>query len=74
MTSDPVAGELSVVEQEEAFLVVVDGDADDWLVRFEKAEGFPAGGWAANMAVVYNRRRGGLGAPEARWGAGTLRR
>jgi hypothetical protein len=65
---DPVDGELGVLEDEDACLVVVDGEREDWLVRFEKAEDFAARRWADNMARVYNRRRGRSGA-EARWGA-----
>jgi hypothetical protein len=67
---DPVDGELGVLENPEACLVVVDGDAEDWLVRFEKAEDFAARRWAENMARVYNRRRGRSGS-EARFGAAT---
>ncbi len=61
----PVSGEaqidadLSVVEVDDAYLVVVEGDHDDWLVRFERAEDFDAHSWADNMANVYNRRRSG---------------
>ncbi len=51
-----VAGKLSVVEEESAFLVVRAEDPEDWLVRFEKASGFPAREWAENMVRVYNRR------------------
>ena len=65
---DPIDGVLEVVEREEACLVVVDGDEDDWVVRFDKRDGFAAREWAENMARVYNRRRGRSGA-EARWSA-----
>jgi hypothetical protein len=51
-----VDGELAVVEEEKAFLVVRAEDREDWLVRFEKAPGFPAREWAENMVRVYNRR------------------
>jgi hypothetical protein len=51
-----VAGELAVVEEDAAFLVVRAEDPEDWLVRFEKAPGFPAHEWAENMVRVYNRR------------------
>lgn len=67
-TGDPVDGTLGVVEDEEACTVVVDGDEEDWLVRFDKAENFAARDWADNMASVYNRRRGRSSA-EARFGA-----
>jgi hypothetical protein len=51
-----VAGELAVVEEEPTFLVVRAEDPEDWLVRFEKAPGFPAREWAENMVRVYNQR------------------
>ena len=47
---------LSVVEEEDAFLVVWASDPQDWLARFEKSPNFPAREWALNMAQVYNRR------------------
>jgi hypothetical protein len=65
---DPIPGRLDVLESDEACLVVVDGEPDDWLVRFEKADDFAAREWADNMARVYNRRRGRSSA-EARFGA-----
>lgn len=59
-----VEGELAVVEEEAAFLVVRAGDPGDWLARFEKRSGFPAREWAGNMAAVYNRRlRDGVAGP-----------
>jgi hypothetical protein len=67
LDGDPVDGVLEVLEDDEACFVIVDGEPDDWLVRFEKAAGFAAREWAQNMAQVYNRRRGRPGA-EARWG------
>jgi hypothetical protein len=51
-----VAGKLAVVEEDAAFLVIRAEDPEDWLVRFEKAPGFPAREWAENMVRVYNRR------------------
>ena len=69
---DPVDGELEVLEDAEACLVVVDGEPEDWLVRFEKADDFAAREWADNMARVYNRRRG-RSAAGARFGAGPPR-
>ena len=51
-----VEGRLAVREEEAAFLVVREGDSDDWLARFDKAGGFPAREWAENMVRVYNRR------------------
>ena len=51
-----VDGELAVVEEDAAFLVVLGSDHEDWLVRFEKAPSFLAREWAENMVQVYNRR------------------
>jgi hypothetical protein len=51
-----VEGRLAVREEAAAFLVVREEDPEDWLARFEKADGFPARGWAENMVRVYNRR------------------
>ena len=55
-TAPQVEDRLAVREEEAAFLVVREGDPDDWLARFDKAGGFPAREWAENMARVYNRR------------------
>lgn len=49
---------LSVVEDAERCLVVVDGDEEDWLVSFTKADDFDAAGWAHAMAGVHNQRLG----------------
>ena len=49
---------LSVVEDAERCLVVVDGDAEDWLVSFTKADDFDAAAWAHAMACVHNQRLG----------------
>ena len=49
-------GRLAVREEAGAFLVVREDDPEDWLARFEKADGFAAREWAQNMARVYNRR------------------
>ena len=49
---------LSVVEDAERCLVVVDGDAEDWLVSFTKADDIDAAGWAHAMAGVHNHRLG----------------
>lgn len=65
---DPIDGELSVIARDDAYLVVVEEDPDDWLVRFENADGFDARGWAENMARVYNGRRARTPL-EARFGA-----
>jgi hypothetical protein len=51
-----VEDRLAVREEEAAFLVVREGDPEDWLARFDKANGFPAREWAENMVRVYNRR------------------
>jgi len=51
-----VDGRLAIREEEAEFLVVRAGDPEDWLVRFEKSDDFPAREWAENMVRVYNRR------------------
>jgi hypothetical protein len=51
-----VEGRLAVREEEAAFLVVRADDPEDWLVRFDKSDDFPAREWAENMVRVYNRR------------------
>jgi hypothetical protein len=51
-----VEDRLAVREEASAFLVVSEGDPEDWFARFDKANGFPARGWAENMVRVYNRR------------------
>jgi hypothetical protein len=51
-----VDGKLTVREERAAFLVVREEDPDDWLVRFDKDNGFPAREWAENMVRVFNRR------------------
>jgi hypothetical protein len=58
-TGSPVDGRIAVVEDAAAYAVVIDDDASDWLVRFEKDERFPAQAWADNMARVLNARRDG---------------
>ena len=55
-TDNPVRGNLEVLESEHAFLVIVDAQSEDWLVRFEKTDGFPASHWAHNMVRAYNER------------------
>ncbi|ADB51151.1 hypothetical protein [Conexibacter woesei] len=57
----PVDGRLAVVEDAEAYAVVIDEDVEDWLVRFGKDPEFPAQAWADNMARVLNARREGSG-------------
>ena len=51
-----IEGRLAVREEAGAFLVVREDAPEDWLARFEKADGFAAREWAQNMARVYNRR------------------
>jgi hypothetical protein len=51
-----VEGRLAVCEEEAAFFVVPEEDPEDWLARFDKADGFPARAWAENMVRAYNRR------------------
>jgi len=55
--SRQVDGTLGVHEDAQSFLVVINEDAEDWLVRFEKAPDFEAQGWAEHMANTYNDRR-----------------
>ena len=54
---------LSVVEDAERCLVVVDGDAEDWLVSFTKADDFDPAGWAHTKSGDHNQRRGRLADP-----------
>lgn len=54
--SRQVDGPLAVQEEELAYLVVLDDDHDDWLVRFEKAPDFGAQEWAEHMVHTYNER------------------
>lgn len=54
--SRQVDGELAVREEEAAYLVVLDDDHADWLVRFEKADDFMAQEWAEHMVHTYNER------------------
>ena len=54
-----VDGRLAVREEESAFFVVREEDPEDWLVRFEKGDGFPARAWAESMVHVFNRRARG---------------
>jgi hypothetical protein len=56
VSSLPVAGRLTVVEEADRVLVFLEDDPTDWLCAFAKADGFPAGRWAQNMARTYNER------------------
>jgi hypothetical protein len=56
VSSLPVAGRLSVVEEADRVLVVREEDPSDWLCAFAKVGGFPAGRWAQDMARTYNAR------------------
>ena len=56
MSGPPVAGRLTVVEEDDRVLVVREDDPSDWLCAFAKDGGFPAGRWAQNMARTYNER------------------
>ena len=47
---------MAVVETETAYFVTEAADSDDWLVRFEKSDGFPADAWATSMVDVFNAR------------------
>ncbi len=51
--------QLTLIETEEAYLVVFDNDPDDWVVRFSKRNRFPAQEWAERMAKLYNLREPG---------------
>ena len=52
----PILGPLAVSEDAEQCLVVDAGDQEDWVVRFDKSDQFPAREWADNMVNVYNGR------------------
>ena len=52
----PLLGPLGVDEDAERCLVVDAGDQEDWVVRFDKGDDFPAREWADNMVSVYNQR------------------
>jgi hypothetical protein len=52
----PILGPLAVSEDAERCLVVDAGDQEDWVVRFDKSDQFPAREWADNMVNVYNGR------------------
>ena len=56
MSSLPVDGRLTVVEEADRVLVVREDDPTDWLCSFAKAGGFPAQRWAQDMARTYNAR------------------
>lgn len=45
---------LTLIETEEAYLVVFDNNPDDWVARFSKRNSFPAQEWAERMARLYN--------------------
>ncbi|MQA05207.1 MAG: hypothetical protein GEV07_21595 [Streptosporangiales bacterium] len=54
--SRQVDGPLAVREEETAYLVVLESDETDWLVRFDKADDFEAEEWAEHMVRTYNER------------------
>ena len=56
MSSLPVDGRLTVVEEADRVLVVLEDDPSDWLCAFAKDGGFPAARWAQDMARTYNAR------------------
>jgi hypothetical protein len=56
VSSLPVAGRLTVVEEADRVLVVCEDDPSDWLCAFAKVGGFPAERWAQDMARTYNAR------------------
>ena len=47
---------LTLIETEQAYLVVFDNNPDDWVARFSKSNRFPAQEWAERMAKLYNLR------------------
>jgi hypothetical protein len=47
---------LRVREEPDAYLVVLENDESDWVVKFSKARRFAAQEWATNMAESYNDR------------------
>jgi hypothetical protein len=51
-----VSGRLTVVEEADRFLVVLEDDPGDWLCAFDKTDAFPAERWARDMARTYNAR------------------
>ena len=61
----PLLGPLAVSEDAESCLVVDAADEEDWVVRFDKGDEFPAREWADNMVGVYNRRLRSPGAGTA---------
>lgn len=52
----PTLGPLAVSEDSDACRVVDAADDEDWVVRFDKSDDFPAREWADNMVNVYNTR------------------
>ena len=52
----PQSARLTVLEEPNVVVVAVDGDSDDWLVRFGKDSSYQPDAWAKNMAAVYNER------------------
>ncbi len=61
----PLLGPLAVSEDADSCLVVDAADEEDWVVRFDKGDEFPAREWADNMVGVYNRRLSSPGAGTA---------
>ena len=56
MSGRPVAGRLTVVEERDRVLVVLEDDPSDWVCAFAKDHDFPARRWAQDMARTYNAR------------------
>ena len=56
MSSFPIPGRLTVVDEPDRVLVVSEDDPEDWLCAFAKDGDFPAARWARNMARTYNER------------------
>ena len=55
-TRPPIECPLEVVEDASACYVVMANDHEDWLVRYEKDDEFPARTWATRLAAAFNRR------------------
>ena len=51
--------QLTLIETDEAYLVVFDNHPDDWVARFSKDDRFPAREWAERMIRLYDLREQG---------------
>lgn len=55
----PLPEQVTIWETAEAVYVGWADAQEDWLARFDKAEGFPARAWAERMADLCNGRAAG---------------